>query len=407
MTNNKKRKKEQCLNTTPKTCSTPNVPNKRQKKDKNECITTEEAAEEAGFHWEDQSEGRDLSVKEVPTSKDQIAQPDLAKHENMYIPPLGSSVIICGKSGSGKSTLLQRLLTDGRFYGPTPERPNGWFAKTFLFSPTADGDDVQRALGIDEKYVFTDLEDAVEYLEVILKTQEEKLKGGGKADKVDQFCVIFDDIIGDKAFMNEKAFTQCFYMVRHRNITTFLCTQHFTRVPRICRLQANFVFFFQGSASEVETITEEYAPPQYTKKEFAIMVTQATAPKYSFLTVNMKNSWTQRFRRGFGDFIVLDRLLCREDEDSEDSGDDADDEGDDEGDEFDPETEAGHPEFERAKKRRKVEDEKYGTDTKFQKKLDQVLEVNERLDNYAANEQTTGGSFEAETARGRLSRGYY
>lgn len=334
----------------------------------------------------------------MPTSKDQIEQPELAKHDNMYIPPLGSSVIICGKSGSGKSTLLQRLLTDERFYGPSPERPNGWFAKTFLFSPTADGDDVQRSLGIDEKYVFTDLDDAIEYLEVILKSQEDKLKGGGKADKVDQFAVIFDDIIGDKAFMNEKAFTQCFYMVRHRNITTFLCTQHFTRVPRVCRLQANFVFFFQGSASEVETITEEYAPPQYTKKEFALMVTQATAPKYSFLTVNMKNTWNKRFRRGFGDFIVLERLICQEDDEDSDSS--SSDPSDDEGDE-------PYDEFEQAKKKRRIGDEKYGANTEFNKKLDQVLEVNERLDHYGANEQTTGGSFEAETARGRLSRGYY
>jgi hypothetical protein len=65
--------------------------------------------------------------------------------------------------------------------------------------------------------------------------------------------------------MNEKAFTRCFYQVRHVNCTTFICTQHFRKVPKICRLQANFVFFFQGSQAEVEIITEEYAPPMYTR----------------------------------------------------------------------------------------------------------------------------------------------
>ena len=54
----------------------------------------------------------------------------------MYIPPLGSSVVISGKFGSGKSTLLANLLLDGRFYGPGTLKPKGWFEKIFLFSFT-------------------------------------------------------------------------------------------------------------------------------------------------------------------------------------------------------------------------------------------------------------------------------
>ena len=61
----------------------------------------------------------DYAIASIETSKDSIEQPELATHENMYIPPLGSSVIISGKSGSGKSTLLANLLLDGRFYGPS------------------------------------------------------------------------------------------------------------------------------------------------------------------------------------------------------------------------------------------------------------------------------------------------
>ena len=74
----------------------------------------------------------DLAIRPIETSKDKIEQPELAKHENMYIPPLGSSVIISGKSGSGKSTLLANLLLDPRFYGPSDQKPNGWFDKIFL-----------------------------------------------------------------------------------------------------------------------------------------------------------------------------------------------------------------------------------------------------------------------------------
>jgi ABC-type lipoprotein export system ATPase subunit len=52
-----------------------------------------------------------LEIQPVETKKDDIKQPALASDENMWIPPLGSSVIICGKSGSGKTTLLQNYLT--------------------------------------------------------------------------------------------------------------------------------------------------------------------------------------------------------------------------------------------------------------------------------------------------------
>jgi hypothetical protein len=250
----------------------------------------------------------ELGITPIETSKDAIQQPELASHENMYIPPLGSSVIISGKSGSGKSTLLANLLLDGRFYGPSDAKPKGWFDKIFLFSPTANGDDVQKSLNIPKKYVFTDLEEAPEMLDVILNSQQEKLDGAAGADKVAQFAIIFDDVIGDTRFMNEKAFTRCFYQVRHVNCTTFICTQHFRKVPKICRLQANFVFFFQGSAAEVEVITEEYAPPMYTKKEFQRMVNEASSQKFTFLTINNKVGWDLRFRRNLDEFIALSNI---------------------------------------------------------------------------------------------------
>ena len=250
----------------------------------------------------------DYGVMPIETSKDAIEQPELAKHEDMIIPPLGSSVIISGKSGSGKSTLLANLIMDGRFYGPSEAKPKGWFDKIFLFSPTANGDDVQKSLNIPKKYVFTDLEEAPELLDAILDSQQQKLDDADGADKVPQFAIIFDDIIGDTRFMNEKSFTRCFYQVRHVNCTTFICTQHFRKVPKICRLQANFVFFFQGSAAEVDIVTEEYAPPMYTKKEFARLVNDASGARHTFLTINNKVGWDKRFRRNLDEFVSLKHM---------------------------------------------------------------------------------------------------
>jgi len=100
----------------------------------------------SGFSFDKGAKG--LDVAPIPTTKDKIQQPKLASHDNMYIPPLGSRVVISGKSGCGKSTLLANLMRDKRFYGKSDAKPNGWFDKEFLFSPTANGDDIQKSLGI-------------------------------------------------------------------------------------------------------------------------------------------------------------------------------------------------------------------------------------------------------------------
>lgn len=259
---------------------------------------------------------QDVSIKKIETKKDKIRQPDLALPENnMVIPPLGSSVLISGKSGSGKSTLLANLLLDKRFY-------KGYFHKIFLFSPTAKGDDIQKHLGIPANHVFTDLEEAPELLEVILRSQQEKLEHS-TADKVPQYCIIFDDVIGDVKFMNSKEFSRCFYQVRHVCCTTFICTQHFTRVPRMCRLQANFIMYFKGSMSETERLVEEFQPPDMHKKQFEAMVNFATRDteqcQFNFITINMKLGWDKRFRRNLDelldtslDYLSMDDTLMTE-----------------------------------------------------------------------------------------------
>jgi len=282
---------------------------KSQQAEKNEAITgTPGSVADVVF----ENVGKGLEIRKVETSKDKIEQPPLAAHERMIIPKLGSCVILCGKSGSGKSTLLQNLLTDARFFGPCPTKPKGWFDKIFLFAPTGASDDILRSLGVKPDHVFDDPKEFCAALHVIQESQKKKLKGGQKAHTIEQFAVIFEDVIGETEFMNTREFKKMFYMVRHLACTTFLCTQHWTRVPRICRFQGKFICFFAGSAIEVEKIAEEFAPPKYTKKEFMEVISQATAADYDFLTINMHMPWRYRFRHNLGEFIHLTRLEAEE-----------------------------------------------------------------------------------------------
>ena len=254
----------------------------------------------------------ELEIQPIETSKDLIEQPELAKDDLKLIPSRGYSMIINGASGSGKSTLLANYATNPNFFGPSKERPKGWFDKIFLFSPTAEGDDIQRALGIPKEHVCNDLDEAPQWLSVILKSQKQKLAGGGKAHKVPQYWFIFDDVIGETKFMKETTFLQCWYMVRHRNATTTCCIQHYKRLPKVCRQQASFIHFFGGNEQEVEQITEDFLPPRYTKKEFKSLITYATIHQYDFLTVCMKVGWENRFRHNLGQILRLDRLVAPE-----------------------------------------------------------------------------------------------
>lgn len=263
----------------------------------------------AGVHIEDTGMKSLLEIKKIDTSKDLIEQPTLAIHEYKLIPSRGHSTIINGASGSGKSTLLANYATNPNFYGPSSERPNGWFDQTFLFSPTAGGDDIQRTLGIPKENVCTDMDIAPDWLETIFRVQSKKLDGGGKAHVVPQYWFIFDDIIGETKLLHDSNFTKCFYMIRHNNGTTTICTQHYKRLPPVCRQQASFIHFFAGNQAEVEQIVEDFAPPLYTKREFRDIVTMATLTPYDFLTVCIKVPWPYRFRWNLGDIIVLDRLV--------------------------------------------------------------------------------------------------
>ena len=248
----------------------------------------------------------DVTIHKLETKKDLIKQPEAAQLENgMMIPPLGSAVLISGKSGSGKSTLLANLIMDKRFY-------NGFFDMMFLFSPTANGDDIQKQLCIPKNHICTDLEEAPDWLDLIIDSQTRQLSTT-TADKAPQYAIIFDDIIGNVMFMNTPQFVSVFYRVRHINCTTFMLTQHFTRVPRVCRLQANFIMYFRGSQSEQEIIVEEFSPPGMHKDEFRHLVFNSTCNGFDFLTINMKVGWEGRFRHNLGDLIHIDtKNMCHE-----------------------------------------------------------------------------------------------
>jgi len=243
-----------------------------------------------------------LEITQFPTNKHKIFERH-AMTENL-IPRLGSSTIINGKSGSGKTNLLLNLCLKKEFWGKEKETDkHGYFEIVFLFSPTAESDDLSEYLGIDRKRIVTD--DFENKLEHIFAVQEKIIKSKG-LDKSPKILLIYDDLQANQQFLRTKIFMRSFIANRHSNITTIFLSQSFTKTPRVCRLQCSNVMIFPGSESEIDLLVEEYTPPHTTQAEFKQLVKHATKDRFNFLHICCRVEPEKRFRKNLNVILSLE-----------------------------------------------------------------------------------------------------
>ncbi len=237
----------------------------------------------------------DLSIRPIPTSKDKIKQPFLA--EANVIPKINTSSLFVGASGSGKTTLVANLLTRA-------DMLKNVFDRTFLISPTAKTDDIQKFLDLPDEDIIDDLKEAPAFLSEIMAEQVVEIEAKG-AHKAPKYLVIYDDVISNPEFLKTDEFVRSFVMNRHFNFTTMICSQSYKGIPRKCRLQARHIFYFKGSESENETIMEDRSPPNFNKNMGLELVEAATKDKFSFLHIHMGVDMADRYRRNLRDIIDI------------------------------------------------------------------------------------------------------
>ena len=237
-------------------------------------------------------------INSLPTRKDKIDQPSAS--EEGIIPKLTSNVLLCGASGSGKSTLLVNLMTRKEFF-------HGWFHRVIMISPTARTDDIASHLQLDDDDIFDELDEVPAMLSDLMEEQRDEIEEKG-ADGADQVCLIFDDCISHRNLLKSKEFITCFIASRHYNFTTMICTQSYTKVPRVCRLQAQHLFYFRGGRSELELLAEEYGAPGLSKKQMRALVDFATEGKFSFLHVNRRLGFESRYRKNLDQIIEINNF---------------------------------------------------------------------------------------------------
>jgi hypothetical protein len=236
----------------------------------------------------------DCEIRPLKTTKDKIKQPELS--EANIIPHINDCILMNGRTGAGKTTLLANLLTRKEFF-------KNKFDRIFLVSPTGLTDDIQKDLKLDEGDIVNDPDDAPEFIEILMSSQEEQIGKLG-AHKAPKYCLIYDDCIGYRDLLNDETVQKSFYACRHYNLTTFMLTQSFTKVPRACRLQARSIFYFAGSNSEADLMADEFSPPGYNRKMFKRMLASAT-PGYDFLHIQLREPEERRFRHNLGEIIPV------------------------------------------------------------------------------------------------------
>ena len=235
-----------------------------------------------------------LKIQPLDTNKNKIYQSP--QMEAGYIQKHPHTAIFNGRVASGKSNLLGNMLLNPLMY-------KGYFDVIHLFAGSCD--DLFDTLSIPTKNIHTDWKQWDTELEKIFKKQQADIKKDSIME-ADRVLVIMDDILNHVQFMKRsKWFKKCFVSFRQPGVTTWLCSQSWTQVPRVCRLNALVIYYFQGTASEKNLLAEEYAPSTMNDSQFKALIDHATTDDYSFLSIFTTLPERRRFRKNLDVVLQL------------------------------------------------------------------------------------------------------
>ena len=230
-------------------------------------------------------------VKALKCNKDKLYQPSCS--QNDITPKLPFGALVTGKSGSGKTNALVHLLS-------TEELLKDKFDYIYLFTCVKPDDDLIKPLNIHKSCIFENFKEK-DVINIMDKL-EKYIKANGFKN-CPSVLIIFDDILSNKDFLKSKTLTKLAVANRHMNITYFVLSQYYKRVPPVVRTNAKYLMFFPACLSECEKFGEEQCPANLSKKQFLKLIQHATNEQYNFLSVN--NTSINKLRKNFNKIISL------------------------------------------------------------------------------------------------------
>lgn len=261
----------------------------------------QKAGPEAGLEAEQKQ--YDYEIKPLETEKNKI--PLRACMKKGIIAKFPSSTCISGRSGSGKTQLLLNLLTNEKLLG-------NYFHYTIVFSPTAnETDDTYNALKLPKENFVSEF--GPDQLEKLIKSRKNLIekKGISWVAKHSRVCIILDDVIANRAFLQSQTALKLFALLRHYLCSIFILIQSYTKLPRALRLNCNSTYIFPSTQSEVEILLDEVTPSGMKKRDFEKVIDYCTSDRYSFLSINNHAPKEQQIRKNLTEVIDLEKFKSR------------------------------------------------------------------------------------------------
>ena len=147
------------------------------------------------------------------------------------------------------------------------------------------------------------------YNYILIKKRKEIIeeKGIEWVSKNSRVCIIVDDIVANRDFLQSQVALKLFCLLRHFLCSIFILVQSYTKLPRALRLNCNSTYIFPASQSEVEVLLDEVTPAGLTKKEFMKVISYCTSDPHSFMSINNHAPRGQQIRKNLTEIIDLDK----------------------------------------------------------------------------------------------------
>jgi hypothetical protein len=225
-------------------------------------------------------------------------------NKNDFAPTWPARILCIGPSGCGKSNMVYNLILKylhfNKFflYAKDVEEDKYIYLKEFFGdleekvtkelkkdNPKQKIDDVKIA------HFFSDLNDMIDINDF---------------DGSEQVLVVIDDFIMEK---DQEKIKQLFIRGRKRNISTIYIAHDFFKIPKIIRLNANYVILFDvNNKREISAIASTYAH-RVTYNLFRKLYRDIMKKPYAFMVIDTTvdiNNITKHIRNGF------DGLYCED-----------------------------------------------------------------------------------------------
>jgi hypothetical protein len=239
-------------------------------------------------------------IMEIKTEKSKIPLRNCMKEG--ILPRFPFSLMLSGRSGSGKTNLMMNLLTRNELYGD-------YFHTIIVCSPTAAKyDDMYKQLKLPEDNFVGDFNP--EFLNDLIESRKAEIDKNGieKVAKKSRVCIILDDIIANRQFLESPEALKMFALLRHYLVSVIVMIQSYTKLPRALRLNCNGVAIFPCLQSEVEVLIKEVCPNGISKRDFEKVIDYCTRGEFDFMFINNHAKPGSRIRHNLDEIINLDQF---------------------------------------------------------------------------------------------------